>query len=76
MKKSTAAGLRRAKQRENCTDHQYHHLGHYSLRHSGGGLALSRVVEAISGEKTRIGCLRNILRELGSDEPSMGNGVA
>ena len=33
--KSASKGLRRANQRENCTDHWYHHPGHHSLRYSG-----------------------------------------
>ena len=39
--KSTAARLRRAKQRDTLTDYQYHHMGHHSLRHSGRGWVLS-----------------------------------
>lgn len=38
--KSTAATLRRAKEREGCTDHWYRHLGHHRLRDLGGGWAL------------------------------------
>lgn len=37
LEKSRAAGLRKPKQKESCTDHEYHHLGYHSLRHSGEG---------------------------------------
>ena len=39
-KKSTGAGLRRAKQSESSTDHLHHCPGHYSLRHSSRDWAL------------------------------------
>ena len=39
MEKSTAAGLRMAKQRENHTGHLHHRPGHHSLRCSGRGWA-------------------------------------
>ena len=38
--KSTAAGLRKVKQRESCTDHQYCLPGHHSLRCLEGVWAL------------------------------------
>ena len=40
MEKSSAAGLRRAKQTESCLDDQNHCPEHHSLGHSGGGWTL------------------------------------
>ena len=40
QRKAPAARLRREKQRKNSTDHQYHLLGHHSLRCLEGGWAL------------------------------------
>ena len=40
LEKSTAARLKRGKQRESCTGYRYHDLAHYSLRHSDRGWVL------------------------------------
>ena len=49
-KKSAAAGLRRAKQSESCTDHLYHHPGHHSLRCLGGVWVLRLRLHQFWGE--------------------------
>ena len=45
--KPQAAGVRRAKQRENHTDDGYHHPVYHSLTYLGGGCVL----------RLRVGCL-------------------
>ena len=49
-KKSTAAGLRRAKQSESCTDHLHHHPRQHSLRCLGEGWVLRlRLLRSVLG---------------------------
>ena len=60
MKKSTAARMRRAKQREreSCTNHQYHHPQTPQPETLRWGLGTeTQTLEVISGERTRAGCV-------------------
>ena len=55
MKKSTAVGLKTAKQSESHTDHLNHRPGHHSLRCSGRGWALRlRLCRAVLGRGLRL----------------------
>ena len=53
-KKSAAAGLRRAKQRESHRDHLHHCPGHHSLRCSGGGWVLRLRLWSQQGQTTAV----------------------
>ena len=55
-KKSTAAGLRRAKQNESCTDHLHHHPRQPEMLRWGLGTE-TEALEVSSGKKTRVGCV-------------------
>ena len=58
LEKSSAARLRRAMQRESCTDHWYHHPWKPQPEMLGWGLgAVSQTLEVSSREKTRVGCV-------------------
>ena len=56
--KSTAAGLRREKRGESCTDDWYHCPKHHSLRHMVRAVVLWDLgLEVTCGEGTRVGCV-------------------
>ena len=56
--KSTADCLRRAKQRESCSDDWYHCLAHHSMIHLGEGWVLRlRLQRPVPGRRTRVGCV-------------------
>ena len=70
MEKSSAAGLRRAKQSERYIDNQYNLLGHHSLRHWEGGKVLRlRLQRSVPDYGWLYG---DSLRELGSGVPRPG----
>ena len=55
--KSAAPGKRRAKQRDNCTNHQYHHPWTPQPETLGWGLSTeTHAPEVSSGERMRVGC--------------------
>ena len=69
MEKSAKGGLRRAKQRENKTDKEYHLLEYHSLRHASGGWALrTRHQRSILG-RGRGWLFGNSMRDPGGVEP-------
>ena len=71
-RKITAAGLRRAKQKENHTDHLHHPTRHHSLRHAGGGWALGlRLQRSAAGRGLGLAVWRQP-EGLGSGVPCAG----
>ena len=70
--KSSAAGLRRTKQSESCTNHLHHHPGHHSLRCLGGGWALRvRLWRSVPGRRLELTVWRQP-EGLGSVVPQAG----
>lgn len=70
--KRAAAGLRRAKHSESCTNHLHHHPGHHSLRGSGRGWELRlRLQRSVQGRGLRLAVWRQS-EGLGSGVPQAG----
>ena len=66
--------MRRAKERENCIDHQYHFHGIPQPETLGQGLSTKiRVPEVSSRERTKVGCIETLVHHrLGSVKRGLG----